>query len=338
MKILVVSNLNPHFTNTNVYRLNAIKKCGHKAMFFDDRAFFLPGRLRDRFSILNAWDMARLNSKLVHTVAEKKPDLCLFVGSFRTHRDALMEIKSLGPKIVLWTTDAPRQYDNIIKTAPIYGHVFCAGTEAIELLERHGITGARWLPFACDPDYHRPAELRHADKEILGKDIVFVGGFSQNRWEILNQLGEFSVGVWGPFWEKAATQRPKNCQVTSGHIDVSSWVKIYRAAKIVLVVHYQDGVTPCFQASPKIFEALACGCFVLVDRQKDVFRLFEDGVHLVGFDDITDLKRKIRHYLENPRERMKIGVQGQREVIEKHTYAHRLQSMFEIVSQSQRDL
>jgi spore maturation protein CgeB len=337
MKVLVVSNLNPHFTNTNVYRLNAIRKLGHEALFFSDNDFFLPGRIRDCFGFLQAWDLDRLNRKLVRTVAGIRPDICVFVGGFRTTRKALTAIKATGTRIALWTTDAPINYDNILKTASVYDHVFCAGTEAVSLLEQNGVKYAKWLPFACDPDYHRPSDTECADKADEGTDIVFVGGFTPNRWNILNRLchDDYSVGVWGPFWHKAPVPLTGKCLVTSGYIDVAHWVKLYRRARIVLIVHYQDGFTPCHQASPKVFEALACGCFVLVDRQQDVQRLFADGEHLVVFDNIEDLKKKIRYYLKHPEERETIADRGRQETLAKHTYLHRFKTLFNIIKQAE---
>lgn len=331
MKILFVSNHNPHFVNTSVYREKAIRELGHEVIFFEDRDFVLPGRIRQRVTSLREWDLRRLNKKLVRLVAEERPDLCLFVGGFRTLAQTLVEIKKMGTKTVLWTTDSPRDYANIIQTASIYDHIFCAGTEAIELLANHGINGAVWLPFACDPDYHRPADLTKSEMQALSKDIVFVGGFSPNRWQILKELGEVSVGIWGPHWSKETKEASKTFYITDSHVNYSEWVKIYCAARIVIIIHYQDGMTPCYQASPKVYEALACGCFVLVDRQRDVFSLFDDKKHLIGFDNVKDLKDKIRHYLSYPSEREQIAAQGYKEVLEKHTYRHRIKKIFSLL-------
>ncbi len=63
---------------------------------------------------------------------------------------------------------------------------------------------------------------------------------------------------------------------------------------------------------PQIFEAMACGAFVLTDRQKDCLRLFKDGEHLVYFDGPQDLRDKARYYLDNEDKRRRIarGIPG----------------------------
>ena len=105
------------------------------------------------------------------------------------------------------------------------------------------------------------------------------------------------------------------------------WLKLYSTAKIVIITHFQDPKYLCYQASPKVFEALAANCFVLVDRQKDVFSLFSDNEHLVGFDDAEDLKKKIAYYLAHDEERKQIAQNGHRYTIENHTYAHRVKTL-----------
>jgi spore maturation protein CgeB len=330
MKILFVSNLNPHFDNTNTYRLKAIQELGHEPIFFEDRNFVLPGRIRQKVAFLQDWDLRRLNRRMIEVAERTKPDLCLAVGGYRITADALIRLKQMDVKTVLWTTDIPRpEFRHVVETAPLYDHIFCAGTEAMEVLAQAGIEGAVWLPFACDPDFHRPVDLTEEDRRRYGRDLIFVGAYYPNRWEILKPLmGAYDVGIWGPGWEQVADKKNGHC-LHAAPLHHSQWVRMFNAAKIVLIIHYQDGIIPCFQASPKVFEALACRCFVLVDSQRDVFKLFSPGKELVGFDDIQDLKAKIDHYLDRDGERRQIAAAGYLEVIGRHTYRHRLQAILD---------
>ena len=115
----------------------------------------------------------------------------------------------------------------------------------------------------------------------------------------------------------------------------SEWLKIYSASKIVLATHYQDPQKrfPVYQASPRIFEALACGAFVICDNQRDVFSLFEDRKHLVCFYDEADLIEKIKYYLDHSEERNVISAQGRQEAIAKHTYVHRIRKLLSIIGE-----
>ena len=101
--------------------------------------------------------------------------------------------------------------------------------------------------------------------------------------------------------------------------------------QVAFVIHFQDGETLCHQAAPRVYEALACRSFPLVDDQKDVKSLFKDGKHLVIFYKIEDLQQKIAYYLNQPDERKKIARQGYEEVVHNHTYLHRIQEMFSVI-------
>jgi spore maturation protein CgeB len=331
VKILFVSTHNPNFINTSVYREKAVEGLGHELEFFGDRSFIIPGRIRQRFAFLQEWDLKRLNNKLSRLAANKKFDLCMVVGGYRVLPETLAEMKKRGLPLILWTTDAPINFGNIIKTAPIYDYVFCAGTEAVEILKNNGISKLSWLPFACDPEYHRPIELSGAEKRKYGKDIVFVGSFYPNRARVLESITDLDISVLGPNWNKLDKDSPLRKKTASTKVNYDEWVRIYNASKIVMSIHFDDGKTPCNQASPRLYEALACGSFVMADEQKDAKALFEDGEHLVFFKNEKDLRDKIIYYLDHPEERQRIALKGREEVIKKHTYTHRIKEMLDTI-------
>lgn len=324
MKIMLVGYHNPNFTNSTVYRDKAVGYLGHELLSFEDRAFVLPGRIRDRFPVLQAWDLERLNRKLIRSAREEKPDICLVVGGQRTLPQTIEAVKQMGIKTALWTTDAPVDFKNVLAAAPFYDHLFCAGTEALDIFQRNGLRHAVWLPFGCDPNYHKPVDLTDEDRKEYGKDIAFVGSYYPNREVLLEQLAEFDIHVWGPYWSRMRSDSPLKDKVTSAKLNFDQWVKIYNASKIVIVVHYQDPKVPCHQASPKLFEAMACGACVFSDNQRDVKALFDGGRHVVYFNDVHDLKSKIKFYLAHDEERRAIARQGYERVINADTYQHRI--------------
>ena len=293
----------------------------------------MPGRIRDRFAVLQKWDLSRLNRKLIREVNKFKPDILLQTGGHRIFPETIKLIKSMGVKTVLWTIDFPTDFVPVIESAPAYDFVFTGGTEAYELLKPYNIKNIYWLPFACDTTFHKPAQLTQAEKVKYASDIVFIGSFYQNRQEALEQISDFDLGVWGPGWEKVPDSSPlKKCVKRAGGVKPDEWTKIYSSSKICVVIHYHDGKTLCYQASPKVYEILACRCFLLVDNEKDVNSLFVDGKHLAVFKGIKDLREKIRYYLDNPGEREIIAGQGYDEVIQKHAYINRVKEMLSIVN------
>ena len=117
MKILLSGNHNPHFTNTVELREKAIRDLGHELIFFNDRSFILPGRLRGISSEFQNWDLRRMNKNLLSLVEKTRPDLCLVIGGHRILRETVLAIKEQKIKVFLWTTDVPIDFSNILKAA-----------------------------------------------------------------------------------------------------------------------------------------------------------------------------------------------------------------------------
>lgn len=313
------------------YIERALSKLEHSLISFDDRTFLIPGRIRKRLGFLQNWDLKRLNSKFFSLANQSRPDFCLVAGGHRILPMTIKKLRAQGTKTVLWTIDTPIDFQPIIDAAPSYDFIFCGGTEAQELLAKAGIKKTHWLPFACDPEIHKPEDIILSENVSKSIDVVFVGSFYPNRQQILERISDFDIQVLGPGWSRLPVGSPLKKLARDAKLKPEEWRKIYGNSKIVIVIHFQDGKTPCYQASPKVYEALACRNFLLVDDQKDIRSLFEDGRHLVVFNDVGDLRKKIRYYKNRPEERKKIAEQGYKEVIQKHTYIHRTEKMIQIV-------
>ena len=329
MKILFSSHHNPHFFTITEYLEKAIRFLGHELFIFEDCNHLIPGRIRERVPFLNQLDLDIINKKILVLAESVNPDIAIVMGGHRISSETISILKSLGIVCILWTIDAPNNFQPIINAAPFYDHIFCQGTEAIELLDNAGIRGAQWLPMASDPDYHSPAECSFSDKEKYGSDLVFVGSCYPERASIFETISEFDLAIWGPGWENLHSNSPLRRCIRGAHTTPAEWLKIYNTSKIILATHYHNPENrfPVYQASPRVFEALACGAFVICDDQRDVFSLFQDGKDLVRFLDALDLVRKVNRYLFHPEERKKIAERGRQNILENHTYVHRIHKL-----------
>jgi spore maturation protein CgeB len=339
MKILLSSYHNPHFITITEYMENAIRRLGHELISFDDRQHIIPGRIRYRIPWLNQLDLKRLNRQLVLLALEKNPDIAIIAGGHRVTPSTIKALNAQGIITVLWTIDAPINFTPILAVAPFYRHIFCQGTEAVELLEYHGIKNAHWLPVGCDMNVHRRVELTTEEVRIYSHDIVFVGSYYPERAALFENLVDFDFAIWGPGWHQLEEESPLKGHIKGLYSQPAEWITIYSASKIVLATHYRDPQNrfPVYQASPRIFEALACKCFVLVDGQRDVFSLFNDGEHLAGFDGAEDLRQKIEYFLAHSQKRNRIAKQGFKEVSENHTFIHRITELLATVGEGNEE-
>jgi spore maturation protein CgeB len=329
MKVLVTGYHNPHYETVTEYMERAIRSLGHDLLVFDDACHIIPGRIRSRISVLEDVNMRQINRRLLARVRRSKPDVVLVTGGDRIRGETIRALKAEGVLTALWTTDAPHGDWGVSRAAPFYDHVFCQGSEAVEILERAGLARARWLPVGCDPSRHHAVSISPEEQERYGHDVVFVGSWYPERAALFERLCDFDLAVWGPGWEMLPEGSGLRRHLRGAHTFPGEWRKIYSASRIVLAAHYHDpsGRYPVYQASPRVFEALACGSFVLCDRQRDALALFRDGEHLVSFSDGEDLAAKVRYYLEHPGERQAIARRGCEEALNRHTYAHRIEKL-----------
>jgi spore maturation protein CgeB len=103
-------------------------------------------------------------------------------------------------------------------------------------------------------------------------------------------------------------------------------VPIYGGAAASLNIHYgafgpKDASGE--MANTRVFEILACGSLQIVDRQRDVLRLFRESEHLLAFSTGEELRARVEEALADPARARSIASAGRQAVLESHTYAHR---------------
>jgi len=330
MKILFTGYHNPHFSTITEYCEEALSFLGHTVVPFEDRAFVVPGRLRAAVPALARWDLRRLNAMLVSVALKERPDVCIVTGGHRVLPETLDALRAKGIRCALYTIDAPIDFDPVRAASTHYDAVFCGGSEA-QVLLKDLRPDARWLPFACDHSSHRRTMLSLQERAELSHDLVFVGSYYANREAQLGALASFDLGIYGPGWGKVASDSPLyECIKLTDGLKPEGWMRVFSAAKIAVVAHYQDGVTPCRQASPKLYEAMACGVCVLCDDQPDARVLFEDGKHCLFYRNAEEMREKAAWLLCHEAERDRIAACGMQEVLAKHTYVQRMEQLLRV--------
>ncbi len=201
------------------------------------------------------------------------------------------------------TWHAPEEY----VFARGYDVVFAAQKSFPPYFRQAGIRHAYWLPLAAAPEHHRPFAV---EKDY---DIVFVGALmyvvNEQRRERLARLGaEFRVAR----------------QEGVGSLEMSQAFCRGRLA-------FNSSIAQ--DVNMRVFEVLAMGCPLLTNRDaaaNGLLDFFEDGKHLITYDD-NDLIERARAYLADDAAREAIGRAGRAEVLAKHTYRHRVDTLLETI-------
>jgi Uncharacterized protein conserved in bacteria len=340
MKILSVTYHNPHFITFAEYVERALSQLGHTIQSFDYRQWLIPGRVRDRVPALQAFDLKRINNKLIGSAKTFRPDIVLVNGGYTIAPETITRIKKEIKSIMVnWIADFPLMFNEYAHAGPYYDFCFWGGTDALHRYKSLGGSNGHWLPYACDPFYHKPVALSDADKKKYKCDICFVGSNYSERVAILEKLCCFDIGIWGLGWERLPAKSPLVRRLRGGAIGPEIWTKIFSAAKIVLNItgHRANVMVPFIDekdfrnTNTRVFEILGCGAFQLVDVKADVLALFKRGEHLDCYKDKQEAVEQADFYLRNPEKRNAIAEEGRKEALKKHTYKHRIEEMMSVI-------
>jgi hypothetical protein len=187
-----------------------------------------------------------------------------------------------------------------------YDLVFAGQRAFVPLLRAAGSRHVHWLPMACNPDTHYPIarDTQH--------DLVFVGGTS----------------------EPVHWQRAPLLHALQSHFDVLALERIYGAAMTEAYARGRAAFnhSAVHDVNMRIFEALAMGRPLLTNSasiSNGLLDLFDDGRHLLVYEDETDLVRKTSQLLGDDALLRRLGDEGRTEVLNRHTYAHRIATILE---------
>ncbi len=187
-----------------------------------------------------------------------------------------------------------------------YDFVFLAQKALIKYMRRMGCCRVYCLPLACDPERHfaTPDEENHYDLAFVGR-IHYIT--NRQRAERLNLLlSRYRLGAYFG-------------------VGTDEMAVVYGRSTLVF-----NSSIAC-DVNMRVFEVLSTGRPLVTNRDaaaNGLLELFEEGVHLICYDD-DDLSSQVDRYLADPEAARAIGLAGQQEVHEKHTYVHRVTQIFD---------
>jgi len=334
MKVLISGAWNPAFEALPEYLVTALREAGHRVTCFDHRDYHIPGRIRDRIALLDRIDRTLLNRRLLRMANDIRPDLLLVNQGSSLQAQTIASVRrETGAMTVNWWSDYPAEFEAGLALARsgAYDLFLVSGTDAER---RHHLAGAcqtSMLPFGCDPTTHRPVSPSDSELQRSRCRIAFVGSAYPERRDLLASLADLDLGIWGPGWDRYRDDPEIGSSIREGTLRPADWVKVYSAADLVLNISYGFGGPPepyGTMANVRVFEIMACGACQLVDAKDDIVRMFRDGEHLATFSTVEEARRKAIALLENPERRRMLARTGYAEVLGRHTWGRRLESIF----------
>ncbi|MEC4684762.1 MAG: glycosyltransferase [Nitrospirota bacterium] len=343
LKIMVVGPVYGGSLPIAGYCANALSNLGNEVDFVDN------SRYKDVFLSIDSItdDKAhqyRLREMFVSFVSEAviarcleiKPDLVFALAQAPLTEASLQKLRENKIPTAFWFVEDFMVMDYWQRVAPFYDYFFTIQKgQFFETLKGIGVKKFSCLPLAASMDVHKKTEPSGDELKICGSDVSFVGAGYYNRRKFFEGLLDFDFKIWGNEWNLNSPLG--RCIQRSGErIDTEDIVKIFSASKINVNLHssaYHEGVNPYGDfVNPRTFEIAACEGFQLVDARSEIQELFKVGEEIVCFEDLSDLRYKIRYYLNNPDERKAIARKAMERVRKDHTYELRMEEMLDLIS------
>lgn len=235
-----------------------------------------------------------------------EPDLIVGISDFgRPMSPAMSGMRCPKVYLSIDTWQSPIDYIDAMQ----YDFVFAAQREFVPRLRATGARRVQWLPLGCNPRMHHPVETEQQF------DVTFVGSaFSHihaERRRLLEMLQRhFQVGIR---------------QIVHGE----SMSRFFCQGRLAF------NHSAVFDLNMRIFEAMAMRCVLLTNiesAKNGLLDLFEHGKHLLVYRNEEELLELAKAYLADSGAREGIAQAGYSEVMAKHTYVHRVQTILDTVA------
>lgn len=260
-----------------------------------------------------------LPERLGKAIADHRPDLVLTLGPDLPAPGIIKQMRDIhaAPWALWWPSDAGLN--------PTWVDVQSVDRTWVTSADLVGkIPGVRYLPHGCDPSVHR-----HLNPAVEYRaNVVFVGDATPRREELLAEVLECGVAVWGPGWRR--TRLKDYCR---GEVKTSEeYVRAYAGATVALNFHREGpgGAVPSSSGcNARVFELAAMGVAQVVDARADLPALFVPGEEVHTFEHRDELRRLVKELVADHQRAEEFGKAGRRRALSEHTYMHRLQVVLE---------
>ncbi len=215
-----------------------------------------------------------------------------------------------------------------------YDHFFFKEPHLVDQLAARTSLPVSFLPEAANPDHHRTEHpVDDAEARRYECDVAVAGNLYPYRLLAMEAIpGEVTMHIYGNRGRPLPSrfdrfERARTDEYVAGRTKALAFL----GAKIVLnTIHYAEfrGVN-C-----RLFEATACGGFVICHSGAGVGDFFESGAEVVTVDRKAELADGIRYYLDAPDERSRIARAGQARAHRDHTFPRRLTELLEVARRS----
>lgn len=232
---------------------------------------------------------------------------------------------------VFWNKEDPVHHDRFMDSASLAEYIFTTDENMISSYKsKTGNSNVYVLPFAAQPSLHKPCSLINRKNKSC-----FAGSWYGNRhaergevivW-LLDAAKKYGLDIYDRNYSLGHSPFPdKYQQNVIGSLPYLELCEEYKKYRVFLNVNSVTNSPTMF--SRRVFELMACGTPIVSTYSQGIKELFEsDAVWLV--DSKKEAYKAIEVLMTDDKEWRRRSLLGIREIFQKHTYAHRLNYIFE---------
>lgn len=232
-----------------------------------------------------------------------------------------------------WNIEDPYDFNTFIGIAKYFDYVFTTDSGSIKNYNnvlKHKRVYA--LPFAAQPIIHNPI-----NKDIMqNRNIGFAGSWyhighndrKKDMENILKPALKYNVDIYDRMYSLTKNNSFKFPNIyqkyIKGYLPYCQMSSAYKKYRVFLNVNTVQNSPTMF--SCRIFELLASGVNVVSGYSLGIQKMFPKIVRMSKSQ--TQTNKHLTELLQNKTLRDRLSIQGQREVFSKHTYRHRIETIF----------
>jgi spore maturation protein CgeB len=315
------------------YLADAARQLGIECHLLDAQAAEARSRIRRSFF----WhlrdrrpaQLARFGARVVDTCAFIQPDLVITTGFSPLDRFHIDMLHKLKMTVINYSTDDPwnpaLQASWFLSTLPLYDAVFTPRRANLDDFRRSGVRLVYHLPFAYDPEVHRPWPEKLPP--YAPRDVLFVGGCDSDRLPLMGALIDagVSLALFGGYWNL----NQKTRTYWGGIVDQDTIRSASAAARICLCLvrrANRDG------HGMRSFEAAAIGGCILAEDTADHREFFGPDDHAVRyFSSMEQLVQQAKTLVADEGARRRLSHQLRETLLAgTNTYADRLATILKL--------
>lgn len=263
-----------------------------------------------------------VDRKIEKLAKEFRPDMVLSVTG-RWHPGTLEVLRSCCPgRLVLWWGDPPANNQRWGILDPSWDFVFIKDAQAVSKLRLAG-RNAFLLHEAINPKWHKPLASRENDA------IAIAGNFYGFRQAMIVRLNsdKIPMELYGP--RPPRWSHPEVIRLHSGrYIIREEKSRIFgRALACLNTFTLAEGNS----LNCRAFEIAGAAGLQLIEYRPAIEQCFEPGKELLAFRTYEELLDHIARARQDPKGLQEIREAGAKRALAEHTYAHRLNEIFQKV-------